>query len=595
MLVRAVRLVSPGLAKRSLLAIACTLLIFSSFGNFAVTSAEETGGAPTGEAKVRPEVAELVGQLDSERFAVRRHAAQRLDALVRRADHGPLLAQEFRQLLGGPNVSYEVRWRLERWLESLPDVSPAADAAPEELARWIDQLDDDSFAVRTGAADRLDWLEENPKLACRILQLLKERLADEKTPAESRRYLVQAYESARADWLLSDPAGWELPPVTDEQIRGWIRDLVRPVPDSVRRPWLVHDVAHRELLDALARDERVPAIREALEAAMKEDLGERAAARLQALVELTRPALVAEYWQEKRHMGEQHLLVGVPSLSEGANQPSHFDRIDDTTAHCASGATLSPGDYPVGVAFPHPIQDVAFFRIVNLPTPRRRMAYGYEVKLDDKKRLAAISHQTLDRFLEQRKPLGESELTMLALLDPVEVSRFAGKYFHLLDDEALPPSGRYRAGGRPSRFGVMCVQLAASGTREAIPGLLSAIEAHRIQPPGPTAPYALDWLAALAIAQRDPWPEVDAWLGSLLQREDSLVIDKEESAELGATAAGILLERHEQRPSDFGLQRVRDSLLDEYDLKGLHFLSPEARQRAIDWWRTHHSTEGHGA
>ena len=48
--------------------------------------------------------------------------------------------------------------------------------------------------------------------------------------------------------------------------------------------------------------------------------------------------MVAEYWQGGRHLNIQRLLVGVPSVSEGGT--SHFDRIDDDTAHCAAGVNL---------------------------------------------------------------------------------------------------------------------------------------------------------------------------------------------------------------------------------------------------------------
>jgi len=64
-------------------------------------------------------------------------------------------------------------------------------------------------------------------------------------------------------------------------------------------------------------------------------------------------------------------------LSPGGVRPTHFDRCDDRSAHYVSGNSLSPGDYPVGVAFSHPRQENAFFDLVNLPTPRRRMAYPY--------------------------------------------------------------------------------------------------------------------------------------------------------------------------------------------------------------------------
>ena len=95
------------------------------------------------------------------------------------------------------------------------------------------------------------------------------------------------------------------------------------------------------------------------------------------MLDWTKPELVAEFWQGGHQTGEQHLVVGVPTLSPNAMKPTHFDRADDRVAHYVSGNSLSPGDYPVGEAFPHPLVEHGFFHLVNLPTPRRRMAYLY--------------------------------------------------------------------------------------------------------------------------------------------------------------------------------------------------------------------------
>ncbi|MCR4415109.1 MAG: hypothetical protein NUV77_22035, partial [Thermoguttaceae bacterium] len=62
--------------------------------------------------------------------------------------------------------------------------------------------------------------------------------------------------------------------------------------------------------------------------------------------------------------------------------------------HCVSGQNLAPGDYPVGVAFPHPKQPGYFFHLVNLTTPRRKMANQYVVEMPAAKRLAELSRRT---------------------------------------------------------------------------------------------------------------------------------------------------------------------------------------------------------
>ena len=385
---------------------------------------------------------------------------------------------------------------------------------------------------------------------------------------------------------MSDPAGWELPAIDDEQMRQWIDDLARPAPKGESPgQWEVHRAAQRELLDLLARDEYVQKLTAAIKSRLKQDLDADAAARLQAVLDLTKPELVAEYWQDRRQLSEQHMLVGVPTMAPGAINPSHFDRIDDRTAHCVSGNSLSPGEYPVGVAFPHPQQEGAIFHLVNLPTPRRRMAYTHYVQTDEAKRLAALSRRTFDRILESKRLLGEPELLMLGQLDPAEASRFAGKYFFAVDDGRLPNSGMPRLGGQPSRFGMICVQLALDGTKDAMPGLTEAIAKGRFLPPTAVAPYRLQWFAAFSIAARDPWPEIDAWLAEqIASRETLILIRATGGAEVGATAAAMLLARHNRPLAGFDLQPVADPMLNRLHVNGYRFASEDARKRVQQWW-----------
>jgi hypothetical protein len=337
------------------------------------------------------------------------------------------------------------------------------------------------------------------------------------------------------------------------------------------------------LRDLLARDREVPRVKAAVESRLA-GADAASAARLGELLDLTRPAMVAEYWRGRHQLGQQHLLVDVPTLSPGGLRPTHFDRCDDRVAHYVAGNSLSPGDYPVGVAFPHPIQEEAIFHLVNLPTPRRRMAYPYYVKTDESKRLAALSRRTLDRLSADKRPLSESELLMLGQLDPAEVSRFAGRYFLSLDDGSLPSSGPHRLGGRPSRFGMICVQLAVDGTKDAAPGLADAIAKRVFLPPTILAPYRLHWLAALSLAARDPWADVDAWLAGHMDEREALVEGRSSAAELGATAAAVLLSRHGCAATQFDLQSVPDPFLTKLHVDGYRFGSDEARKKLRQWW-----------
>jgi hypothetical protein len=446
-----------------------------------------------------------------------------------------------------------------------------------EVTRLVEQLDDNRFEVRSRAEARLETLVAKPELGLPLA-------------AEFQRVLVRPGLSFEVRWHLERWAGWLplIPPKPAEEVSAeQLQSLLRQLDDD---SYSVRLGAARRLESLAFRDENLPRMKRALQAHLDVGADAETTARLRRLLDLARPAMVAECWQGRRHVGEQHLLVGVPSLGPGASKPSHFDRIDDELAHCVSGHNLSQGEYPVGVAFPHPNQPGAFFHLVNLPTPWRRLEYQRHIATDEARRLATISRRTLDRMLQQRHELSETELLMLAQLDPNEVSRFAGKYFHLVDDAPLPqpkPLTTFmhnRAGGRPGRFGMICAHLAADGTKEAIPGLLEAIDKQRFLPPGSTAPYRLHWVAALEIADRDPWPEVDRWLAGLIGRDDPLVEGFSQGPQLGATAAAVLLKRHGQSFADFGLQPAAGPF-PRPRMHGYRFSAADGPKKVQQWWQ----------
>ena len=269
----------------------------------------------------------------------------------------------------------------------------------------------------------------------------------------------------------------------------------------------------------------------------------------------------------------------------GAARPTHFDRIDDRVAHYVAGNSLTPDtDYPVGVAFPHPKQEDAFFCLVNLPTPRRRMAYAYRVQIDESKRLAALSRRTLDRFLADKHPLTELEVLMLGGLDPAEASRFAGQYFLLLDDGPLPDSGLSPLEGRPSRFGMICALLALDGTKDALPGLTDAIAKNAFLPPTSECPLP----AALARSAFDCRARSLGRRRCLAGRPRGRARRPDRgqpsSPEIGATAAALLLSRHSRAPAQFDLQSAADPVLTKLHVDGYRFDSDEAREKVRQWW-----------
>ncbi|MFZ1937167.1 MAG: hypothetical protein WCB27_24415 [Thermoguttaceae bacterium] len=550
---------------------------------FLAADANGGAGAPPADDKsgLHGEVARLLAELNSDRFEVRHKAAEELEKLVAKPELGRELAGEFQRTLVQTDISFEVRRQVERWSRRLPapPADPVADASTQELDELVRRLDDDSYGVRLGAARRLEWLLGNPKLICPIMLRLKRRLSDDALDGEARRRLEALWQRARGEWLSHDAADQGLPAVSDRQIGRWLNELVRPGAGGAA------DAAECELLDLLARDDYLPRLKRAMEAKLSQKPNGNAAARLRSLLDWTKPEVVVEYWAGRQEKFEQHLLLGVPTRSEGAARPTCFDRADDRWAHCTSGNSLVPGDYRVGEAFPHPRQDGAFFHLVSLPTPRRRMAYTSAGNADEQKRLAAISRRTLDQVLADKRSLSEPELLMLEQLDPAELSRFAGRYFLLVDDRETARSGRQRLGGRPSRFGMICARLAIDGGKDAMPGLGEAIAKNRFLPPTLLAPYRLELLAALSIAGRDPWPGVDDWLADRVGESKLLVEGHTSGAELGATAAALLLKRHSRQPAGYDLLPLDEALMERLHVSGYRFGNKETCAKIQQWWR----------
>ena len=545
------------------------------------------------------DVAALIAKLDSNRYEVRQQAVEALEALVARPNLGPLLSAEFQRALLRPEVSFEVRYYLGVWQKRLPKATaePPGEMSREEIDRLVRRLDDDSYAARLGADERLRWAAKGPRLAEPIMHSLRRQLGEEGLSAEVYRRLESVLETVRGEWLCTDPAQWSLFPVSAEQLDHWIDELARAGADKSKcGPWGQPRIARQELMDLLARDADVPRVKAALQSRLDRGPSAAAAAQLKELLDLTRPAMVVEFWQRRHMIGQQHLIVGVPDQPAGAARPVQFGPVNDRTAHCVSANTLKPGtDYPVGVAFPNPTLSNTAFHLVYLGVPRQRMAYSHLAKGDEARRLADISRRTLERFLAEKHRLTDGEAALLALLDPREVSRFAGQYLARTADESVADDferddnpfdfDRSRSDSGSSRNGMICAQLAVDGTNEAVPGLLEAIRKNHFAPPSAQAPCRLQWLAALSIARRDPWPDVDRWLAEVVGRTEVLVQGKTQGPELGATAAAILLLRHGRNPADFGLQEVVLPAISGYGVPGHRYSSAERSKAVESWWQ----------
>ncbi len=556
---------------------------------------KSTATEPNPPAATSGEIATFVEALNADRFDVRQRAIRRLEQLAQMPGMQAALAEELERLLLRAETSFDVRSIVEPLLAKLPrseqEPSAASEATGEDVNRLVAQADAPSYSLRVGAAVRLDWLAENPKLAWPIASRVKRRLADPGLSSESYKRLLGICEKARVTWLATDPSSWPDPAVSDERIAQWVNELAQSPGDEAAR-----QAARQEVLDLLAHDNQVARVQQALERKRDEGIADVAAAeRIDELIAWTRPGMVAEIWSDHQVDTLQYLLVDVPQKPETAPRPTHFDRIDDRVAHCVSGNSLASGDYPVEVGLPPTHTDPAIrregvmFHLVNLPTPRRRLLFEYRhLRVPESKRLVELSERTTAWMLTQKRPLSQREIALLVQLDFGAVSRFAGPYLRSVDDvagDAGDDEFHLNLAGRSSRHAMLCFVLAEVGTREAAPGLIEAIKNGRFLAPTPNAPYQLPWIAALSIARRDPWRDCDAWLAGLVERTDALVTIGPESADTGATAAATLLARHHVSPADFGLVEVGNEQLQELGCPGFRFQTAERRGDVSRWWQ----------
>ena len=65
-------------------------------------------------------------------------------------------------------------------------------------------------------------------LAKPIMLILKRRLADPSLSEETYRRVESIRNIAWGIWLTSDASDWNLPPVSDAQIDGWLDELAQP-------------------------------------------------------------------------------------------------------------------------------------------------------------------------------------------------------------------------------------------------------------------------------------------------------------------------------------------------------------------------------
>ncbi len=559
-----------------------------------------------------PDLAQLFDQLDSDEFDRRAVALEGLQRLCEDPQQLPRVADWIQRLLVSPGLSPEVRTQLAPLLKKL---NGTAKVTPPQEADWIaaiEALDSDEFERRTNAVAKIElWLKHDLAVGPILTRLKQRQIAEVDTPSrESLERLQKLANLARGVWLAGDANRWPLKSLEDADLTRWLDTLTREPAESSSHL----ELARQEVLDRLAN----PPDLERVLAALKERLGQPnlsidAQARLDELLQWTKPAMVAEIWNGPRHRTIQHLLIGVPAQVSGAPNPTHFDQIDDRKAHCVSGNSLTLGDWPVGVFFPSPrtpAWSTQFF-LFNLPTPRARLAYERSVERPEHERFRELTRRSTARWLEDRKALAPGEIVMLGQLDRATILDFVPRYLQTVDDASLEVTAAL-PDALQSRHSLLCLTLATYGEASLGRALSDPKLQQRVDCPGGLWPR----LAMVAIGGQTEWPGLDAALAEIVA-DDQIPAEVISQYDIRATAAALLLTRGGLSVSAFGLetdklreQELRDvlqqvAMSDELRFNGTvmqagqtsfttpiyKFTDDTDRRRVQTWWQTRESAK----
>lgn len=600
----------PSLKTTSIDAVRLTLIAWTIAS--VIVAAEPVAKIPPPTTE-RVAIERLAEALSDDDFAAREAARFRLSSLAARTENMPLVREVLQARLKQLADDLEGRELIRSVLSTLPEISPPPGSAEPPLSTadidtLLDDLDAPQFARREAAFERLKKAASTTGSDAAIMLRTKARLEKPSQVPALRRRVESLWDTAWGHWLQRAPIGGELPPISDEDIEGALdRLLSKPTGASAADSENVYASARRDLLYFLSRDDSVARTTAAVERRLGADLDAEmpdvdASERLLEIYDWSRPAMVAEFWEAGEHKAVQHLIIGIPNQPANAPKPSLFDRCDERTAHCVSGNSLSPGDWPVGVFFPHPssMQEGAQFHLKNLPTPRRRLAYQFEVPIDltrerqqqlDGARRADITRNTCRRWLEEKRLLTMRELDMLVVLDPEEVSRFAADYLATVPDERVPHDSP-TSFGNGSSHGLFCYQLSRIGTATAGPALQKAIDEAKVLLPVEETPYRMDWVALLVLVRAHGWPGRDTWLAKHFDTRDAINIRVPEAAEVGASAAAAVVLAAGGSPSEFHLQNQAFDELTDLENPGFRFSAPEGREAVVRWFAERAGKEG---
>lgn len=566
------------------------------------------GAADADSQTAGAELTPLITALDDKDYEVRQQAAERLAELAKKPETRQSLARALRAAADQADTPFETRCEMEQLAKSLPEVKAETPdkISDAELDRLMDMFDGQTYGERIGAAARLAALVERPSFACRIIERLTPLRRNPTLSRQTRDRLEPIWDKAQFVWLSNDPSTWQWSKVDDQQLNHWLELLGRPLPPPPaerslqeararlerKRRLAQRDTAQADLLALLVRDDQTARVKSAIDERLTAGhFDDDAHERLSELADWARPWLAVELWTERKVASVLEIPLGVPFRPPMAPKETLFDRTDGRIVHCVSDAALAPRDYPLGVLFPHPsfLRSDSQFAIFNLPTPRSRLAYHYQLKNHRDERLPALSTLTLARLANEKRPLKQAELLMLPSLDAHAVSRFAGRYLLAVGDPPPPDKQQQEQAGRGSPYESLCNMLVEIGTHEAVPGILKAIDAGALKKPAAKParqPYGdWRWVAVLAILASDPGPDAKHILPDLIRRTDPLVYNGQSSCDVGATAAAVLVDLHGIAVEKFGLELADEPLLAEFGGIGYRFNPPEMRQKVLDWWK----------
>lgn len=534
------------------------------------------------EAATPADVQALFTQLRSDDFDQREYAAERLLSLSDDPTRREAVAVECLRLLDSLDTPVDVRARLVSMVEKLSIRAEGRSPQSGEIATAIAALDDDDFTVRTGGRVQIEqWLSQGRSIVP-IFERLKQAAGDSAAHVsrDGRRRLLQLVNLARDAWLAAPADQCPLNELPSSQLDRWL-SLVsqRESAAANAEERLAVELAEQEILDRLANPPDVEQVVVALRRQLADpSLADDARSRLETLLDWTRPAMVAEIWHGGRQRTIQHLLIGQPSQVPGADNPTHFDRIDDRAAHCVSGNSLSLGDWPVGVFFPNPRANgwqTQFF-LINLPTPRARLAYNVWSERSEPQRFRELTERSAARWLEAGRSLSPAEITMLGRLDRPAVRRFVGQYLQTVGDEPLPDEYSL-AGECRTRHGLLCLTLCQYGDAATAQMLSDLIRRGRLQ--GETK--ALASLAIVSIAGHESWPGMNGTLLDLATG-NSMPAGETPLADVQASAAALLLTRSGHSPTAFGIHSNTSKQAELQQLLLALLYGDEARFGAAD-------------